>query len=142
MELVLLRTHFKESTLGALYYRGNFICFTIELPWKDNQRNTSCIPDGNYLLKHRNTYRLGPHFRVEQVPERSGILIHPANNAQEELQGCIAPVSQLTGLGKGIFSKNALDKLFLYYERSQNLEEDLFLRIESKDHSDALMPSN
>lgn len=138
MELVLLRTHYKESTIGILYYQGNFICFTIELPWKDNRRHVSCIPDGCYPLSLQNTYRRGPHFRVELVPERDGILIHPANNAIEELKGCIAPVSQLTGLGKGTFSKNALDKLFLYYERSRKFEEGLFLRIVSKDFSRAL----
>ncbi|MCX2680665.1 DUF5675 family protein [Galbibacter sp. EGI 63066] len=134
MELVLLRTHFKESTIGALYYQGDFICFTIELPWKENRRNISCIPDGCYPLTLRTTHRFGPHFKIGMVPDRDGILIHPANNAPEELRGCIAPVSQLTGMGKGVFSKTALDRLFLYYERSRKLKEGLFLRIVSKAH--------
>lgn len=39
---------------------------------------------------------------VKAVAGRSFILIPPANDAQKELRGCIAPVSILTAEGKGL----------------------------------------
>ncbi|UNY97906.1 DUF5675 family protein [Zhouia spongiae] len=135
MELILLRSHFKEGTQGALYFNGNFVCFMIELPWKDNIRNISCIPDGLYPLQLRTTHRFGPHLQVCNVPDRDAILIHPANDALEELKGCLAPVTQMTGIARGVFSRIALDRLLLYYERSRKFKDSLFLRIVSKDFS-------
>jgi len=38
-------------------------------------------------------------------------LIHPANDAQAELKGCIAPVTSFTGAGKGTSSRAAMHKL-------------------------------
>jgi hypothetical protein len=39
------------------------------------------------------------------------ILFHPANNALRELNGCIAPVTQLSGPGLGLMSRKAFTKL-------------------------------
>lgn len=41
------------------------------------------------------------------VPNRKYILIHPANNAQKELRGCIAIVKEFTGPGEGTHSREA-----------------------------------
>jgi hypothetical protein len=41
------------------------------------------------------------------VQGRSGILFHAANDALKELRGCIAPVTEHTGEGKGNWSRNA-----------------------------------
>jgi hypothetical protein len=45
------------------------------------------------------------------VENRKFILIHPANNALLELNGCIAPVTQFSGPGLGLMSRNAFYKL-------------------------------
>jgi hypothetical protein len=45
------------------------------------------------------------------VPDRDLILMHPANDALKELEGCIAPVSILTAEGKGSGSRVALGKI-------------------------------
>lgn len=45
------------------------------------------------------------------VRNRDLILIHPANDALKELNGCIAPVSEHSGEGKGTRSRVASDKL-------------------------------
>jgi hypothetical protein len=59
--------------------------------------------------------RYSPHFKwhlqLKEVPGRQWILIHPGNDAVTELKGCIAPVSMLTGIGKGDFSKLAFKKI-------------------------------
>lgn len=128
MELTLKRTYFPTGTNGVLLEGEQFICFTIELPMKDNQEQVSCIPEGRYELKQRYTRSRGWHLQVNGVPQRSGILIHPANDALTELEGCIAPVSTLTGIGKGLFSKKAQEKLnALVYEAME--QEGVFLAI-------------
>jgi hypothetical protein len=48
---------------------------------------------------------------LTDVKERALILIHPANNAIKELRGCIAPVTRLSGVGKGDLSRAAFDKV-------------------------------
>lgn len=111
MELELLRTYFPDGCNGSIYCGDILICHTIELPWKDNERKTSCIPEGRYELKKRYSPKFKWHLLVQGVPGRSVILIHPANDALKELKGCIAPVCTLTGEGKGLLSKNALTRL-------------------------------
>lgn len=63
---------------------------TIELPWKENKRRESCIPCGTYeMIKHVSP-KFGPCLWVQNVPDRSEILIHPANY-WFDLLGCIGP---------------------------------------------------
>lgn len=131
MELQLFRNQFEGGTNGALFYQGKFICFMIELPWKENARNISCIPDGRYELALWFTDRFKHHLVVKNVPGRSGILVHPANDAVKELRGCLAPVTHLTGIGTGVLSRKALDKLLLFIERCRMKKEPLFLNITS-----------
>src|SRR5947209_2359030 len=111
MELELVRTYYPEGTNGIVYINGSLQCYTIELPWLNNQHQISCIPEGRYELKKRYSIKFGNHLLVEHVPGRDDILMHPANDALHELKGCIAPVSILTGQGKGIQSKIALEAL-------------------------------
>lgn len=111
MDLLLQRTYQKDGTNGELTINGKRVCYTIELPWKQNRSRISCIPEGRYELRKRYTTRFGWHLLVVNVPGRDWILIHAANDALKEIKGCIAPVSQLTGSGKGILSRIALQKL-------------------------------
>jgi len=107
MELYLQRTYHATGTNGLLKLADHLLCYTIELPWKDNRKGLSCIPEGRYPLETRWSPRFNHHLIVEKVPGRTLILIHPANDALNELKGCIAPVSRLTGKGKGTGSRNA-----------------------------------
>ena len=111
MELHLQRTYYKEGTNGTLFYDQRFFGFTIELPWKENKRNISCIPEGIYEIKPRFTQKRKHHLIVEDVKNRSFILFHPANDAQRDLRGCIAPVTYLSGIGKGTSSRMLFNKL-------------------------------
>lgn len=111
MTLQLVRMYHPDGTNGLLSYESNPICRTIELPWRANQRQISCIPEGSYPLVRRHFNKHGVQLAVLEVPGRNGILIHSANDASSQLQGCIAPVSQCTSPGKGINSRLALQKL-------------------------------
>lgn len=72
---------------------------------------------------------------MEDVPQRSGILFHPANDARKELRGCIAPVSQLTGIGRGINSKVAFEKLRMLVYALLDIGEQVYLQLENKEES-------
>lgn len=111
MKLTLERRYFSSGTNGTLYFNGQEICKTIELPWNGNQRRISCIPEGTYRIRRRFSHKFKWHLELQSVKNRSLILIHPANNALKELNGCIAPVSELNGEGQGSRSRLAFDKL-------------------------------
>jgi hypothetical protein len=66
------------------------------------------------------------------VPGRELILIHPANDAKKELLGCIAPVMELTGEGRGERSVEACYKLKqVIYDAMNHKRENVWLTIES-----------
>tara|TARA_R110002012_G_C11401302_1_gene585797 strand:+ start:24 stop:428 length:405 start_codon:yes stop_codon:yes gene_type:complete len=98
INLLLIRNTFsKESILGELFLNGELICDTLENPWKDNQRNISCIPEGEYPVRLRlareSASRDYLHLLVQDVPNRDWILFHRGNTAKDT-SGCI-----LVGLG-------------------------------------------
>lgn len=105
---ILKRTYLEEVTHGELLFENQHIAFTIELPWLNNEKLISCIPEGEYNLRRRYSTKFKWHWIVENVPNRSHILIHPANDALLELSGCIAPVSKISGKGRGEASKKAM----------------------------------
>ncbi len=97
---------------------STLLCYTIELPWLNNQRQISCIPEGSYELVKRYSPKFGWHLHLQGVKGRDMILIHPANNAIIELRGCIAPVSVHTAWGMGLASRRAMQILMEDFERS------------------------
>ena len=111
MELELIRTYFPNGTNGELWCGGQLVCHTIELPWLDNKRGISCIPEGVYRLQKRFVEKFQWHLWVQKVPNRQWILVHPANNAKAQLRGCIAPVTKLESPSIGSFSREAVKKL-------------------------------
>lgn len=93
---ILLTRNFKDDkqTLGQLDIISDYgdvveTYYSLELPWKNNERRVSCIPTGNYKLKKHNSGKFGRCFWLQDVPNRSEILIHPANYTRQ-LLGCIA----------------------------------------------------
>ena len=103
--------YFPEGTNGVLSLNGKEICKTIELPWRNNKARVSCIPEGKYKIRKRFSAKFKWHLELINVKNRKYILLHPANNALKELNGCIAPVSQITGEGRGNESRKAFEKL-------------------------------
>lgn len=89
MIISLVRDSFTEiSTQGELEIDGQHYCWTLELPNKDGLPG-SCIPQGTYKL----AYLFSPRFarnmpHVLDIPNRSNILIHYGNTA-EDTEGCV-----------------------------------------------------
>ena len=98
INLLLIRDTFSEkSTLGELFLNGERMCDTLENPWLDNQRNISCIPEGEYDVRIRlpreSATRDYMHLLVKDVPDRDYILFH-IGNVPKNTRGCV-----LVGLG-------------------------------------------
>ena len=99
---------------------NGFTCFTLELPWKDNKKGVSSIPDGFYPFKKVSATGHIPyeHVLIEGVSGRDGICIHIANFAAGktiQLEGCTALAEKLVDINKdgiedAFNSKNTFDK--------------------------------
>lgn len=93
---MLIRTQYaSDYTQGVLLvfdYQQNlrFQCCTLELPWRNNMRQVSCIPEGTYQVVRRTSPKFNDHYHLLQVPGREFILIHPGNYTSQ-IMGCILP---------------------------------------------------
>lgn len=100
-----------EDHLGEVLYE----CYTLELPWKDNERKVSCIPEGEYKVVPRWSAKFKEHFHILDVPNRTWILFH-AGNYRTQIEGCILVGSGLVDInGDGYLdvtnSRSTLQKL-------------------------------
>ena len=82
-----------KQTLGTLELfdskgKSLFQCKTLELPWLENKIQVSCIPKGTYKVTTRTSPKYGLHYHIQDVPNRSFILIHHGNYYTDIL-GCI-----------------------------------------------------
>lgn len=90
MDAVLLRTTVSDSEpqVGMLLINGQPKFLTLELPYRNNEHNISCIPLGKYKAKKVHSARFGTTFEITGVPNRDAILIHPGND-EKDTQGCV-----------------------------------------------------
>lgn len=117
MEIRHERVYLQTETLGSWYNEAHEpLSKIMELPWKHNARNVSCFPEGRYFVtkeppileddlatpidksggrRPRNYW----HFRIHNVPGRSGILVHRVGYVYH-LLGCQGVGSRFTDLNK------------------------------------------
>jgi hypothetical protein len=129
MKCVLSRSYTPSETKGYFaVFDGSVLdyhCVTLEPPNLGNQHNISCIPEGQYTVTKENNPEKGMCFRVNNVPNRDGILIHKGNFTKET-RGCIICGSYFEDInGDGVLdvvdSTIALNKLLGYLPDSFTL---------------------
>ena len=130
MVIELQRLYRETWTDGLIFIKGILLCRSIELRWANNERNVSCVPEGVYPVAIIQHPKFGECLQINGVKGRSGILVHVANDAQKELRGCIAPVFSLSGNGKGLHSRLALNYIIENLKISG--EKEHFIEIKSK----------
>lgn len=87
-------TRNSECTAGVFVWRERAIAVTLELPWRENKRQWSCIPEGVYKcikVKGRTLLsgeKLDETYEITNVPDRDGILFH-IGNAPKDTKGCV-----------------------------------------------------
>lgn len=106
---IIQRQPFTKVTFGSFimpWFKAQPPLDTIELPWKENQPDISCIPAGIYICKPYSSARHPDTWEVTNVPGRTAVHFDIANYACDifegdkivhpcELLGCIA-----IGMGK------------------------------------------
>lgn len=91
-----------QGTFGLLVCPDwGMILSTAEPPERDNRRNISCIPDGDYRLKKYLSPKYNETLMVLDVPDRSNILFHSGNYAGDTLLGYSSDTDGCILLGKG-----------------------------------------
>ena len=93
MKIEIKRTYLSDRTLGQLTAtspKGVFQGVTLELPDKGNEKDISCIPEGEYKLTVYNSVKFGECLMVNNVHGRDAILIHKGNFTKDT-HGCILP---------------------------------------------------
>lgn len=129
--LTLLRVYLTDRTLGSLFRNGETIAKVLELPWKENKRGISCIPEGVYrvIKQPAKPTRNYPYFRLPDVPGRSGILIHRGTEPKNS-KGCLLVGSRFRNINTSTpgleESTNKLTWLVT------NLPEEFLLEIRAK----------
>lgn len=90
MQIILQRLLMNDKgTLGIMLLDGKPLFTTLELPWKNNQINISCIPAGIYKA----TYIFSEKFQkslfiLHNVPGRNAVEIHIGNTVVDT-HGCV-----------------------------------------------------
>jgi hypothetical protein len=117
-KVIIERVKLPTETLGSLYVDKVLQAKTMELPWRENAHNTSCIPNGLYkVVKEAYTEKHPyPHFRVLGVPDRGGILWHKITYVKD-LLGCTGIGGSFADLNKDsvpdiVDSGKTLQKLY------------------------------
>jgi hypothetical protein len=96
-------------TLGTMFYGEERLCETLELPWRDNYRGISCIPEGAYECRiGHSPFRGYPVYWLQDVPGRSDVQIH-IGNFPKDIRGCIL-VGTERGTDMVVHSKIAFNK--------------------------------
>ena len=120
MQIELFRLEYeKKQALGecAITEKGKdiFLSKSLERADNNNQRNISCIPQGEYLcvLEYANKFDCDL-WEIKGVPNRSECKFHSANY-WHDLNGCIALGSKFADINNDGFrdvlnSKNTMKK--------------------------------
>ncbi len=89
-----------QGTPGALLREdGSRLAWTMELPWRDNARQISSIPPGEYVCRVRRSPHFGPVYEVTAVPNRTNVLVHPGNYGGDRAKGFPSDVLGCVVLG-------------------------------------------
>ena len=99
---------------------------TLELSWKSNIRNISCIPKGTYKVVKRKSKKFKKHFHILDVKGREYILIHNGNY-YTDIRGCVLIGDDLRYLNQDneidvVNSRKTLKKLYKLLPNEFELE--------------------
>ena len=91
-----------KQTLGKFYLLDNSDnvladWHSLELPNKNNEKRVSCIPEGIYKARKHKSPKFGNCFWIQEVHNRSEILIH-RGNYYTDILGCILIGSDLSDI--------------------------------------------
>ncbi len=142
-KIIITRKYAEEGTSGILQFPDGKGLFTLENPWLDNQRSISCIPEGIYEMKKRESamvkrtsgdkYTEG--WEITNVEGRTFIMVHPGNYVKNT-DGCLLVGSSpdfVDGAPVIWSSRKAFEFFMTECEKLVANGEKLFIEITSRD---------
>lgn len=111
----LYRWYNADCTIGRIHIE-RYQCFSLELPDLNNQKNISCIPEGEYQYEVYESPSKGTVLLLKDVPGgRTYIEVHSGNYTRQIL-GCILVGDGIKWLDSDAIpdvtnSKNTLSKV-------------------------------
>lgn len=135
MNILIERLNYGEKqTIGKLYLLNGLNevvadFWSLELPDKDNKRRISCIPEGVYKARKHISPKHGLSLWLQDVPNRSEILIHKGNY-HTDILGCIIIGSDLADINKDGYldvtnSKKSVKELMSLIEDTDGIMIDI-----------------
>ena len=110
----LIRKEFYTTcTRGHLLVRDT-VFYILELPWRDNLPNISCVPTGEYEVVYLPVSSSGKYknvYLLRNVPGRGGVLIHNGNIV-DHTHGCLLIGLSLTTMAGRLAIANSRTALF------------------------------
>lgn len=114
MQLRLVRlSELKDCTLGILLIEGMPQFVTLEPAWKNNVKNISCIPPGEYKGIRVQSPKFGSTFQLTNVPDRDAIEFHPGNT-HRDTHGCVLLGLKVTLFDNQVTLMNS-EKAMVYF---------------------------
>lgn len=88
VEILRISTSKKYGTFGVMLINKEEFCVTLEPPDNENAPFVSNIPTGQYICKRGTFPHHGETFNVLGVTNRTDVLFHAGNDA-DDTEGCI-----------------------------------------------------
>ena len=91
IEINLTRLAYEEDGTPGVLSVGAVVCgYTLELPWKNNERDISCFPEGDYSCEWRVSPSKGLRIHILNIEGRDHCMFH-AGNWIRQILGCVLP---------------------------------------------------
>lgn len=134
---IVRKTSDVDGTFGKLFFNGQYVCRTGELPEKagdenvPNEQGIDCIPRGTYYCELRESPKFGLTYWVKDVPGRQWILIHKGNfcgdktkGRKADVEGCIVVGTDISHLGdqKAVINSGIAFKEFMKVTNNEPFE--------------------
>ena len=131
MELTLKRNPNPEYTIGRLYINGQYECFVLEDPVREEKiKGKTAIPAGRYQIIVTMSARFSKLLPLLlNVPNFSGIRIHPGNDV-DDTEGCLLTGQMIAKSARQILnSRLAFNALFEKINMALARKEEVWITI-------------
>lgn len=124
MHFILTRYYTPVAVLGTLRPVGkdhlHYSWCVLERPWFGNMQNKSCIPEGTYVCRRDEEGKYIGYWEVQNVPNRTEIIMGHVGNKVEDVSGCMALGRDFDFRLGGLHNSEDAVKSFLHHTRDES----------------------
>lgn len=116
IDIIRLASGQGDGTFGKMRFQKEVFADTLEPRDRENHRNISSIPCGQYICKRIISPRFGETFGVTDVTDRDNILFH-WGNFDDNTEGCIILGNGIKMLGDRLAVINSKDTFKVFMKK-------------------------